>query len=211
MANVIAVVGSKGGTGKSSISHLLAHGAGSLPRPIVAVVMTTDPEDEMPDQGTRRYGVVDARSPEKLLAEMRRLLEVPQLLIILDGAAARADLDAVVAKVADLALVPFGPSAQEAARAVANLARMPGAWALPNRWPAHPGTRRRAATWLATVPAERRMPPFGSIPRLDGLLSAEGYAAAAYDLASPSRNLLLEALHAGRLDPHDMAATGEAA
>jgi hypothetical protein len=211
MANVIAVVGSKGGTGKSSISHLLAHGAGSLPRPIMAVVLTTDPEDEMPDQGTRRYGVVDARDRDKLLAEMDRLLRVPQLLIIIDGAAARADLDALVSEVADLALVPFGPSAQEAARAAANLLRMPKAVALPNRWPAHPGTRRRAATWLQMVPAARQMPAFPAIPRLDGLLSAEGYASAAYDLASPSRNLLLEALHAGRIDPHDLAATGEAA
>jgi MinD-like ATPase involved in chromosome partitioning or flagellar assembly len=42
VAKVVAVVGTKGGTGKSSIAHLLGHGAGSLPRMVPAVVLTTD-------------------------------------------------------------------------------------------------------------------------------------------------------------------------
>ena len=47
MAKVIALAGSKGGTGKSSLSHLIAHGAGSLPRAIPSVVLTTDSDDDI--------------------------------------------------------------------------------------------------------------------------------------------------------------------
>jgi chromosome partitioning protein len=206
VARVIAVVGSKGGTGKSSISHLIGHGAGSMPRMIPCVVLTTDPE-EVPRDDRRRYVVVDARSERSLLAEMERLLPEEKLLIVIDGAAARRDLDAIVADVADIALLPFGPSAQDAERTKADLARLPNAHALPNRWPKHPGVAKRARRWLTGIPESRCMAPFPSIPRLDGLLSDEGYREAAYELASPARSLLLEVLARGRIDPFDLTET----
>src|SRR3712207_8475758 len=95
VARVVAVVGSKGGSGKSTAAHLIAHGCGSLARPVPAVVLTTDPE-EHPRVDQRRYVVMDARTRDGLLGHMRRLLEVERLLILLDGAAGRPDLDAVV-------------------------------------------------------------------------------------------------------------------
>jgi cellulose biosynthesis protein BcsQ len=161
MARVVALGGSKGGTGKSTMAHLLAHGAGSLQRAIPAVVITTDPEDRLlGDQ--RRYLVVDGRTSAKLADELQRLLPVNRLLIIIDGAAARPDLDAVVADIADLVLIPFGPSAQDAERAAANLAALPKAVALPNRWPTHAGTAKRAKRWLGVDP---RAASSAAIPR----------------------------------------------
>ena len=41
MAKVIATIGSKGGSGKSTAAHLIAHGCGSLPRPVMTVLLTT--------------------------------------------------------------------------------------------------------------------------------------------------------------------------
>jgi len=55
MAKVIAVAGTKGGTGKSTLSHLIAHGAGSLPKPIPAIVVTTDEDDDGCVRNLGRY------------------------------------------------------------------------------------------------------------------------------------------------------------
>jgi chromosome partitioning protein len=210
MAKVVAVVGTKGGSGKSSIAHLLGHGAGSLPRMVPAVVLTTD-RGERVRTDPRRYVTEDARTPDALIAHVERLLPVERLLIVVDGAAAREDIDAVVADVADVAVLPFGPAEQDVERALDDMARMPKAVALPNRWPRHPGTAKRARHWLEMVPEGRRMPPFPMIPKLDGLLSEKGNKDAAYEIASPARNLLLEVLALGRIDPDDIAATTQAA
>ncbi|MCB4825503.1 hypothetical protein [Roseicella aerolata] len=202
MAKVIALVGSKGGSGKSTAAHLIAHGCGSLARPVPAIVLTTDPE-EHPRTDRRRYVVADGRTREGLLAQMRKLLAVDRLLILLDGAAARPDLDKVVAEVADLAVLPFKPAAQDVERAVDNLNRLPQAVALPMDWPALPATAKRVRRYLNAVPEDRRLPPFKHIPRLADLLG-DGYGEAAYDLASPARGLALEVLARARIDPDDL-------
>jgi chromosome partitioning protein len=204
VAKVIALVGSKGGSGKTTAAHMLAHGAGSLARPINVVLLTTDPE-EQPLQDRRRYLVRDARTKDLLIAELRRLMPVERLLIILDGAAARPDLDMVVQEVADLALLPFRPAAHDAERAAANMTRLPKAVALPTAWPAHPAIRKRAQKWLALLPPDRTMAPWPAIPKLDGFLSPAGYQAATYDLAAPARGLALEVLARAGIDPNDLA------
>jgi hypothetical protein len=211
MASVIAVAGSKGGSGKSTCAHLLGHGAGSLPRMIQCVVITTDPE-EVPRIDARRYVVVDGRTEAKLADELERWLDVERLLVVIDGSAARGDLDAIVQNIADITIVPFKPGQQDAERAVANLARLDKAVALPMAWSKHPGTARRDKAFLRMMPEGRVMPPFPAIPRLGHLLSETGYTEAAYDLAQPARSLLLEVLAQGRVDPDDLAMLrGEAA
>ena len=203
MAKVLAVVGSKGGSGKTTAAHLIAHGCGSLARPIAAVVLTTDPE-EVVRTDRRRYATMDGRTRETLLGSMRKLIQVERLLIILDGAASRPDLDALVAEVADLALLPYKPAAQDVERALGNLARMPAAVALPMDWPVLPASRKRIRRYLDQVPEDRRLPPFRHIPRLSDLLG-DGYADAAYDIASAARGLTLEVLARAGIDPDDIA------
>ncbi|MES2712014.1 MAG: hypothetical protein V4653_10560 [Pseudomonadota bacterium] len=202
MAKVLAIVGSKGGSGKTTAAHLIAHGCGSLARPIAAVVLTTDPEEELRTD-RRRYAVMDGRTREALLGQMRRLIGVEHLLIILDGAASRPELDALVAEVADLALLPYKPAAQDVERAMANLARMPAALALPMDWPVLPASRKRLRRYLDQVPEQRRLAPFRHIPRLSDLLG-DGYAEAAYDIAGPARGLALEVLARAGVDPDDI-------
>ncbi len=204
MAKIIAFAGTKGGTGKSTLSHLVAHGAGSLPRPIPTVVLTTDPEDAL-TEGDRRYVVVDGRSPQLLADQLERLSAMERLLVIVDGVANRADVDRVLAELADLVVIPFGPSDQDGARAAASLAAMPGAVGLPNRWPTHPGVAKRARKWLAMVPASRRLPEFRAIPRLDALLSRDSYGEIAYEIAAPARGLIIEVLARAGIEPADLA------
>lgn len=203
MARVIAFAGSKGGTGKSTLSHLAAHGAGSLPRPIATVVVTTDPEDALAE-GDRRYVVVDGRSPLLLANQLQRLLGVERLLVIIDGVANRSDVDRILGEVADLVIIPYGPSAQDGARAAANLMALPMAVGMPNRWPTHPGVARRARRWLEAVSGNRRLPALKAIPRLDALLSQESYGEIAYEIAAPARGLILEILAKARIDPDEL-------
>ena len=203
MARVIAFAGSKGGTGKSTLSHLAAHGAGSLPRPIPTVVVTTDPEDALAE-GERRYVVVDGRSPPLLADQLQRLLGIERLLVIIDGVANRSDVDQVLGEVADLVIIPYGPSAQDGARAAANLESLPSAVGMPNRWPTHPGVARRARRWLEAVPGTRRLPALKSIPRLDALLSHDSYGEIAYEIAAPARGLILEILAKAGIEPDEI-------
>ena len=205
MARVVAFAGSKGGTGKTTLSHLAAHGAGSLPRPIPAVVVTTDPEDTLAE-GERRYVIVDGRSPALLADQLQRLLGIERLLILVDGVANRVDVDRVLADIADLIVVPYGPSAQDGARAAANLEDLSAAVAMPNRWPTHPGVAKRARRWLEAVPASRRLPALRAIPRLDALLGPDAYADIAYEIAAPARGLILELLARAGIEPDDLAA-----
>jgi hypothetical protein len=46
------------------------------------------------------------------------------------------------------------------------------------------------------------------IPKLDGLLSPDGYAELAYDIASPARGLALEALARAGVYPGELEAVG---
>lgn len=204
MAKVVAFAGSKGGTGKTTLSHLVAHGAGSLPRPIPAVVVTTDPEDTLA-VGERRYVVVDGRSPPLLADQLHRLLGIERVLVVVDGVANRADVDRVLAEIADLVVIPYGPSAQDGARAAANLDGLPTAVAMPNRWPTHPGVAKRARRWLEAVPATRRLPALRAIPKLDALLGPDAYGEIAYEIAAPARGLILELLSRAGIEPNELA------
>ena len=162
--------------------------------------MTTDPEDALAE-GERRYAVVDGRSPPLLADQLQRLLAVDRLLVIVDGVANRSDVDRVLGEVADLVIIPYGPSAQDGARAAANFGALPVAMGCPNRWPTHPGVAKRARRWLEAVPSDRRLPALKAIPRLDALLSREAYGEIAYGIAAPARGLILEILARAGMNP----------
>jgi hypothetical protein len=121
-----------------------AHGAGSLPRPIPAVVITTDPEDTLAE-GERRYVVVDGRSPELLANQLHRLLSIERLLVFVDGVANRADVDRVLADIADLVLVRLGPRPKTARVRRRTSRRCRRRWPFPTAgrpipaWPSGPG------------------------------------------------------------------------
>jgi len=206
VAKLIVVAGEKGGTGKSTIAHLIGHGCGSLPRPIDCAVVTTDPGD-MPISGSRRYLPVDGRDPAKLAGILSALDQQERLLIVLDGAAAREQVDKLASGMADLILLPFGPSIQDATRAWRDMERMPNAVALPNRWPTHRDVAARAQQWMDMIPADRRLPPVPALPRTDELLGADAsYARVATPLNKPALGLVLEVLYRLGIHPLDLAA-----
>jgi chromosome partitioning protein len=205
MAKVIGVVGEKGGGGKSTIAHLLGHGAGSLPQPIDAIVVTTDPNDAQVG-GKRRYLAVDGRSLAALADLLRRADGEERLLVVVDGAASRIEVDEVLSGIADILVVPFGPSPQDTDRALKHLQRMKNAVALPNRWPTHPQAAQAARRWLDRVPEKRRLTVVPTINKVGGILDAEVYPQIASSVSRAGQALLLEVLYRMAVHPLELAA-----
>jgi chromosome partitioning protein len=203
MAKILGVLGEKGGSGKSSLAHLAAHGFGSLPRSIDAVVVVTDPLDEV-YQHPRRYYVADARDHSKLPALLKKLNERDDLVVIVDGAAGRVAIDEALNKVADLIIVPFTAAYHDAVRAVRHLERLPGGLAVPNRWPTHPGSKAHANKLLDLFPRDRTMDPIPQIGKITDLLNPTEYGRAATSLSRPGQSFCLEVLYRMKTHPFDL-------
>jgi hypothetical protein len=203
MAKLIGLLGEKGGSGKSSLAHLIAHGLGSLPHAIDAVVIVTDPLDEVP-KINRRYFVADGRDHGKLPGMLKQLDQRDDLVIIVDGAAGRVAIDEALNKLADLILIPFTGAYHDAVRAVRHLERLPGAVAVPNRWPTHPAAKTHANKLLSMLPADRLLNPVPAIGKITDLLNPTEYSRAATALSRPGQSFSLEVLHRMKVHPFDL-------
>lgn len=151
---IVAFFGTKGGTGKSTLAHLLAYGAATQGQP--ALVVHTDAREPERHQG-RPYHYFDGRDPTALYRALERAKVAPEGLTIIDGAGNRPAVAEVLAKAADLVLIPCGIGGQDAAMALADLARLPAALVVVNRFPTMPKHPRRAKAeaYIAQLPRER--------------------------------------------------------
>lgn len=203
MAKVIKLLSEKGGTGKSTIAHLVGHGLGSLPRPIDALVITADPDDEVLAD-SRRYFVGDGRDHAALPALLDRLQPRDRLVVIIDAPAGR-DLDDLPA---DLTILPFTPAHHDAQRAARQIAVLPetgvGVLVLPNRWPSHPARRKAAEKLLDQFPTGRIMSPLDTLGPVADLLSPALYGRVASPLSRPAQTLALEVLFRLGRHPFEM-------
>jgi cellulose biosynthesis protein BcsQ len=208
MAKIFAFLGEKGGSGKSSLAHFFAHGLGSLPKSIDAVVVITDPGDDI-DQIPRRYYVVDGRDHTQLPVLLKTLDEQSeQLVVVVDGAANRVAVDAAMDKIADLILIPFTSAYQDATRAAKHLGRLPRAVAVPNRWPAHPSVKKEANELLALLPPDRVMGPVQALGKISDILHPLRYSRVATPLSRPAQGFALEVLHRAGIHPFDLHRRG---
>jgi len=71
MAEIISVTGNKGGTGKTTLSHMLGEGLGLCGHR--AVVVLTDTTRTLLSRTHRRYLTADARTPAMLERVVRKL------------------------------------------------------------------------------------------------------------------------------------------
>ena len=140
MAQIICIIGNKGGTGKTTLSHLLAHGLGLFGKYAVAVLTDIDRQPLL--KSNRNYLPFDARQADNLERAVRKLRAAADWYGVVDGGGNRPQMDAVLASLADLVLIPFRDSHEDMHTLVADLARFPQAFALPSQWPAHPLQRR---------------------------------------------------------------------
>ena len=169
---IVAFFGSKGGTGKSTLSHLLAYGASLHGQ--VALVVHTDARAPEQHQG-RPYHYFDGRDPTRLYAVLEKAKATPAGLCIIDGGGNRAGVSATLAKAADLVLIPCGIGGQDAALALADLAQIPDAFLIVNRWPMLPKHPRRpkAEAYIAQLPHERILCRLGESIAADRLTESD--------------------------------------
>lgn len=154
MAEIICLIGTKGGSGKTTLSHMLCHGLCLLDRR-AACIMTDAYRDPLRPEG-RQYVMADARTPqarEKVVNTMRGLKE---WIGVIDGGANRTPIDIAVYELSDLVLLPFRDSQEDLRVVVRDMQRFPRAFALPSQWPTNPWQLESAGRLVSTLPPELR-------------------------------------------------------
>ena len=91
MAQIICIIGNKGGTGKTTVSHMLSQGFGLLGQRSACVLTDTAREPLSPEG--RRYLTADARSPEALAKVMEKLRSLNGWMGVIDGGGNRSEMD----------------------------------------------------------------------------------------------------------------------
>lgn len=149
MPQLICVIGNKGGTGKTSISHMLCHGLGLLGRRSISVM--TDPEREPLERSGRQYTTLDGRAPEKLEKIIEKLKTMPGWLGVIDGGANRPEMDRYLYELGDLVMLPFRDSHEDIRTVRRDLDHFPKAYGIPSQWPTNPWQQLAAERTLDTL------------------------------------------------------------
>jgi len=116
----IAIVSTKGGVGKTALSHLLALGAAWANKP--AYLMHTDDREPLKVSG-RPYAYYDARNPETLSTLMGAIINDDGFCII-DGGGNRPDFDKWISISVDLVIIPVEPDPEAVELAIEHMARL---------------------------------------------------------------------------------------
>lgn len=136
MDKLICVIGNKGGTGKTSITHMMCHGFGLLGMHSIAVLTDTTREPLL--RGNRGYTPVDGRTPEKLEKIMAKLENMPDWIGVIDGGANRPEMDQYLYEKSKLVLLPFRDSHEDIRTVRQDLESFQNAFGIPSQWPTNP-------------------------------------------------------------------------
>ncbi|MCX7945612.1 MAG: hypothetical protein N2557_01370 [Hydrogenophilus sp.] len=146
MAILIAIIGNKGGTGKTTLSHLLCHGLGLLGQKSACIITDTAREPLTPEG--RRYVIADARSPAMLERIVGKLRSLNDWVGVIDGGGNRPEMDKRLYALSDLVLLPFRESAEDIRTVIRDLEQFPRAYAVPSQWPLNNQWQKQAADKL---------------------------------------------------------------
>src|SRR5690606_16867032 len=146
---IICVIGNKGGTGKTSLSHMLSQGLGLLGHRAACVL--TDTAREPLDPAGRSYVTADARTPESLDRVVAKLRTLENWIGIIDGGGNRSEMDKRLYALGDLVLLPFRESHEDIRTVMRDLEQFPRAYAVPTQWPANTWLRTAADRNVATL------------------------------------------------------------
>lgn len=147
MADIICIIGNKGGTGKTTLSHMLCQGMGLLGQRSVCVLTDTCREPLGP--AGRRYLVADARSGDALVKVTAKIRSLKAWMGVIDGGGNRTEMDRKLYSMADLVLLPFRDSHEDMRTVLCDLEFFPRAYAIPSQWPTNPWQRETAEKILA--------------------------------------------------------------
>lgn len=149
MADIICVIGNKGGTGKTTLSHMLCQGLGLLGQRSVCVLTDTHREPLAPTG--RRYLVADARSREALNKVVDKIRTLNAWMGVIDGGGNRTEMDRKLYGLADLVLLPFRDSHEDIRTVIRDLEMFPRAYAVPTQWPTNAWAREAAEKAVADM------------------------------------------------------------
>src|SRR5690349_1609897 len=169
MAKIIVLAGDKGGSGKTTSSHAVAHGLAMYG--VHAFHISTDPRREILPSENRRYATLDGRDPKKLGSIIDRLQGKDRAMVLIDGGGGRPDVDGVLSKVADLTILPFMQSQTDLRVVKADLDRLSNAVGLPNRWPTQKWARDVADKELSTELGGYMHRLMSPVPEVNGYIS----------------------------------------
>jgi cellulose biosynthesis protein BcsQ len=116
----VAIVSTKGGVGKTTLSHLLA--LGGAWKNVPSYLMHTDDRAPIAVNG-RPYAYYDARDPQTLSTLMSAIVNDDGLCII-DSGGNRPDFDRWIADSADLVLIPVTPDPEAVDLALEHMTRL---------------------------------------------------------------------------------------
>ncbi len=154
MAEIISVIGNKGGTGKTTMSHMLGEGLGLCGHR--AVVVLTDTTRTLLSKANRRYLTADARTPDMLDRIVQKLHSLDGWIGIVDGGGGRTEKDRRLQSVASLVLLPFRDSPEDIRTVLQDLERFPDALAVPSQWPTNPWQRDAATRLVDSMLGDQR-------------------------------------------------------
>lgn len=120
----VAILGRKGGSGKSTLSYFLSHGMATgvseaIGRDIWTVLLRTDNRTRRPSElnNKRRYMVAavpgDETDGEYITTLVKQIEAIPDSFLVIDGGANRRMYDYAACAVADLVLIPTGCSEED--------------------------------------------------------------------------------------------------
>ncbi|MCC8997289.1 MAG: hypothetical protein LM517_09640 [Nitrosomonas sp.] len=145
MTKIIYFGGSKGGTGKTTTSHLFCLGAILWNQP--AAYVLTDPERKVRGEG-RPYAVLDGRNPSNLANILSAAQNSLNGWLIIDGGGNRPALDQEISNFADLSVLTFRPSEEDLDTVATDLSRLSKAVAWPTAWPTNAFAQRAAQFYI---------------------------------------------------------------
>lgn len=149
MADIICVIGNKGGTGKTTLSHMLCQGMGLLGHRSVCVLTDTHRDPLLPEG--RRYLVADARSRDTLGKVVDKIRSLNAWMGVIDGGGNRTEFDRKLYGLADLVLLPFRDSQEDIRTVIRDLDMFPRAYAIPTQWPTNAWAREAAERLISEM------------------------------------------------------------
>lgn len=154
MATIISLLGSKGGCGKTTLSHMLCYGLGLLDKKVAFVM--TDGGRLPPASGSLPYVFADGRQADARAKILAALRDRPEWFAVIDGGANQSATDSELYRHSDLVLLPFRDSHEDLRVVCRDMERMPKALAMPSQWPTNPWQFKASQKLLESFPEDLR-------------------------------------------------------
>ena len=204
MAQIICIIGNKGGTGKTTLAHMLCQGLGLLGHRSACILTDTSREPLSPEG--RRYITADARSEIALGKVIEKLRSLENWMGVIDGGGNRTEVDRKLYSLSDIVLLPFRESHEDIRTVLRDLEMFPRAYAVPSQWPTNSWQRDAADRQVAQMMnayTHRILRPISALSSSKLLLQKKIPAQLPTPLSNTCRNIARQVLDIFEIDTND--------